>query len=384
MSEEVRVCPHCGNHVQATRVKSYSNKVTRQGVKTAVHGVTGVGAASLGAEIGTAILPGIGTAIGFAAGFIGSAMFNQKVNETIDNVADSFTDFELEFNCPKCGYSWKDETKVYDNSALDNIEVDDTDSVWRIMDIISKILGVEPCVVFPDSDIEDDLGGDDLDKVEIIMAIEREFNCKLKEPEEYTYVDDLIEEIVGESLYESMGDYLKDLDYYPKALDAIYECFGKKDVGIKEKFDEMLADACEAETMICTDKLTTFVTVMRIIQFTSLVDDGFPGYSDRESQMMLQRELLVDGLKDMNEIMERHPNNDEYKYIHWAETMLNAFWVEEIFDKSYYDNLYTQLMNSLSHVNFKDYVFGEDYFSKEVPKLILEHINNLFQKINFQ
>lgn len=380
MSDEIRICPHCGNHVQATKVKSYSNKVTRQGVKSAVHGLTGVGAAGLGAEIGTAILPGIGTAIGFAAGFIGSAMFNQKVNETIDKVADGMTDFDLEFNCPKCGYSWKG-TEIEVNSTNDDPDGYD-DTVYRILNCVAKQLGIDISNVSPESDLEDNLGADELDKVEIVMTIEREFNCKLKEPEEYTYVDDFIEEIAGESLYESMDDYLEDLDNYSKAVDAISECYDKEGVDIKEKFDEMVYYCVEPETNIFQGKLGSLVTVMRMIEFMSLADNGFSGYSDKKSQKMLQKELLIDGLTDMNVIVKQHPNNDEYKYIQWAEKMLNAFWVENIYDESYYDNLCTQVKNNLSYVNFKDYVFNEEYFSEELPTLILEHINNLFQKIN--
>ena len=116
MAEEVQVCPHCGNYVQATKVKSYSNKVARQGAKSAVHLATSSGGMVTGAAVGSAIFPGIGTVVGGVIGFIGSAMFNQAVNSGIDNVADEFTDFDLEFKCPKCGYSWK-------NGKVSSLEV---------------------------------------------------------------------------------------------------------------------------------------------------------------------------------------------------------------------------------------------------------------------
>lgn len=121
MAEEIQVCPHCGNYVQATRVKSYSNKVTRQGAKSAVHMATSAGGMATGAAVGSAILPGIGTVVGGALGFIGSAMFNQAVNSGIDSVADEFTDFNLEFKCPKCGYSWKDGEVSFNDTDSDEI-----------------------------------------------------------------------------------------------------------------------------------------------------------------------------------------------------------------------------------------------------------------------
>lgn len=125
MAEEIQVCPHCGNYVQATRVKSYSNKVTRQGAKSAVHMATSAGGMATGAAVGSAILPGIGTVVGGALGFLGSAMFNQAVNSGIDSVADEFTDFNLEFKCPKCGYSWKDgENSTVNEEELLEVTID--------------------------------------------------------------------------------------------------------------------------------------------------------------------------------------------------------------------------------------------------------------------
>ena len=119
MAEEVQICPHCGNYVQARKVKSYSNKVTRQGAKSAVHMATSAGEMATGAAVGSAILPGIGTVVEGALGFIGSAMFNQAVNSGIDSVADEFTDFDLEFICPKCGYFWKGEHISEENTTED-------------------------------------------------------------------------------------------------------------------------------------------------------------------------------------------------------------------------------------------------------------------------
>jgi len=109
-------CPNCGNFVEGKKIKSYSNKVARQGAKSLVHGATSVGGTATGAAIGSAILPGIGTILGAAAGFIGSAMFNQKVNESIDKagdyIEDEFVDIEYEYLCPKCGKRWTSNQNV--------------------------------------------------------------------------------------------------------------------------------------------------------------------------------------------------------------------------------------------------------------------------------
>ena len=103
-------CPNCGNIVEGKKVKTYTNKVTRQGAKSAVHMVTSAGGMSTGAAIGSMILPGVGTVVGGALGFIGSSMFNQKVNENIDKLGDEIEDefllMNYEFECPNCHHKW--------------------------------------------------------------------------------------------------------------------------------------------------------------------------------------------------------------------------------------------------------------------------------------
>lgn len=383
-------CPHCGNYVEPTRVKSYSNKVTRQGVKTAVHGLTGVGATGIGAEIGTAILPGLGTVIGAAAGFIGSAMFNQKVNEKIDDAVDVFTDFELEYNCPKCGYSWTGDT-VIDDTGEELIEEGDgeiLDSVLRILNVIADTCGIYLSDIRPESHLENDLGIDILDNVQIIINLEREFNCKLKgdvdvdaDKSDYIYVDDFIEELLGVSLFESLDDYLQDSESYSSNLEAINAILNKE-LPIKEMFEEMCSISVNTKTKILESKLAAYITALRVECFLELANGGFADYPEKEDQLMLQKELLIDGLADMETISVRHPNNDEYKYLLYAEKMLNAFWVESITDKSYYVNLGVELNNSLKHIDFKDYVFNDGFVEEEICKPVVDHIDQMFQKIS--
>ena len=114
-------CPNCGNYIEGRKIKSYTNKVARQGAKTAVHTLTSVGGAATGAEIGTAICPGVGTVIGGALGFVGSAMFNQMVNSEVDKagdaIEDKYVDMEYEFHCPKCGKTWTAKESELSNQS---------------------------------------------------------------------------------------------------------------------------------------------------------------------------------------------------------------------------------------------------------------------------
>jgi acyl carrier protein len=53
----------------------------------------------------------------------------------------------------------------------------------KVKEIISSQLGVEADKVTPEASFVDDLGADSLDTVEMIMAIEEQFDCEIPEEE---------------------------------------------------------------------------------------------------------------------------------------------------------------------------------------------------------
>ena len=71
----------------------------------------------------------------------------------------------------------------------------------RIRDIIVEQLGVEPDEVTEQSSFIDDLGADSLDIVELIMALEEEFDMEIpdEEAEKISTVGDVIEYIKNNS-----------------------------------------------------------------------------------------------------------------------------------------------------------------------------------------
>ncbi|AEE96247.1 MAG: acyl carrier protein [Clostridiales bacterium] len=67
----------------------------------------------------------------------------------------------------------------------------------KIRDVIVDQLGVEPDEVKLESSFIDDLGADSLDIVELIMALEEEFDMEIpdEEAENLTTVNDVVEYI---------------------------------------------------------------------------------------------------------------------------------------------------------------------------------------------
>jgi acyl carrier protein len=53
----------------------------------------------------------------------------------------------------------------------------------KIVDIIANQLGIERGDVTPEASVIDDLGADSLDVVELIMALEEEFNLEIPDEE---------------------------------------------------------------------------------------------------------------------------------------------------------------------------------------------------------
>jgi acyl carrier protein len=73
------------------------------------------------------------------------------------------------------------------------------DIVERVKRLIAENLGVNVEEVRPDASFIDDLGADSLDIVELVMAIEKEFDIEIpdEEAEEISTVQDAIDYIQG-------------------------------------------------------------------------------------------------------------------------------------------------------------------------------------------
>ena len=69
-----------------------------------------------------------------------------------------------------------------------------TDIEKKVQDIIADKLDVEACEVKPEALLKDDLGGDSLDCVEMLMEIEKEFGISItdEEAEQVKTVSDAI------------------------------------------------------------------------------------------------------------------------------------------------------------------------------------------------
>jgi acyl carrier protein len=76
-----------------------------------------------------------------------------------------------------------------------------SDTAKRVKEIVAEQLGVEESQVLPESSFMDDLGADSLDTVELVMALEEEFDIEIpdEDAEKIQTVNDAIEYITEHS-----------------------------------------------------------------------------------------------------------------------------------------------------------------------------------------
>ncbi|MDA8414211.1 MAG: acyl carrier protein [Desulfobacteraceae bacterium] len=76
-----------------------------------------------------------------------------------------------------------------------------SDIAKRVKEIVAEQLGVEEALVVPEASFMDDLGADSLDTVELVMALEEEFDLEIpdEDAEKIQSVNDAIEYITEHS-----------------------------------------------------------------------------------------------------------------------------------------------------------------------------------------
>ena len=72
-----------------------------------------------------------------------------------------------------------------------------SDIAKRVKEIVAEQLGVEESLVVPEASFMDDLGADSIDTVELVMALEEEFDIEIpdEDAEKIQSVNDAIEYI---------------------------------------------------------------------------------------------------------------------------------------------------------------------------------------------
>lgn len=349
----IQQCPHCGNHVEGKRIQSYSKKVAKTGVKSVVNGATSVGAAGTGAAIGSAILPGVGTVIGAGIGLVGSAMFHTAVNDGIDAAADFVTDAEYEFTCPKCGHHWigQDDNDIDEEYEEEGMVPLNSSTVRRVKQTIANLLDCDVEDIISTKDLEDDLNADDEDKQYIIDDLEAEFDITIsKTASDITFVDDLIECVTGESIwqedeeYEDAGIEDSEKDEAISRLNSFIDSYVNdeyKDMEISKLANMFENEAIESPNSIIQSQYYCLAAVSRMEFFLKeWLDNGFENYSVEEQVNKLNEQCITNGIDNIQKALSLLPDDKEYLLIYAILNMLNDYYVECKEDKDEFNKKY--------------------------------------------
>ena len=344
----IEKCPHCGTKVRGEIEQTFKRKVTRGTVKKGSMMATG-------AAIGS-IIPGAGTlagaTIGAAVGIVAGALMDDHVSKVSDDLEDVFFDnATFNFCCPDCGHSWKSE---YSNNNKDceyrPVNQDDDDNeglvpltsstVQKIKQIISDNTSINLEDIVSTDYLEDDLAADDEEKQNIIDELESEFGISItKDADDFTFVDDFIECVTGESIwdeddkYDGEDDNLYEMDNETiERFNAFYKSY------VNEEYKDMevskLASMFENEAENCKSDVIKsqyycIAAVSRIeFYLKEWFDNSFESYPESEDVNELNRKCIIEGINDISKSRELLPEDKEYYLINSILDMLNDFFVE--------------------------------------------------------
>ena len=102
----------------------------------------------------------------------------------------------------------------------------------RVKKIVAEQLGIDEVKVVPEASFVDDLGADSLDNVELVMALEEEFNTEISddEAEKIATVKDAIE-FIKKLEEKRLKDEKKLADDHQKQIEKINEDLIEAEIG---------------------------------------------------------------------------------------------------------------------------------------------------------
>lgn len=363
---DVRIeeCPHCGNKVQGIVRSTFARKITRGTIKKGSTIATG-------AFIGS-VVPGVGTLVGAGLGVVAGAVMEDKVKKFSDLTEDIlFDNATFKFTCPNCRASWTREYNYKDDdfiplSSCNNNDVvraggksKSSNNVCRdekvegitgmaaadiVIQVVSQVTGALKHVIIPNTDLEEELGADDETKKKILVALEKKFGVNIsKEPDDFTYVDDFIEEITGESFWLEDDDEEENYDSEAGRFSSFFQSYLDDKYQDKEYTDVIDMFVREAER--CEDEVvkSQYYCVASVIGLETFLKEwltnNFKNYPEDELQNELQKYCLTNCIKYIGRAKREFPDNAEYNLILGTLLVCEKFWVESYTDKSFYEGL---------------------------------------------
>ena len=213
-------------------------------------------------------------------------------------------------------------------------------NVKIIKQAIADNLGLELEDITSTDNLEDDLNADDDDKQSIIDDLEVEFDISIsKDASDFIFVDDFIECITGESIwdeddkYDGEDDNLYEMDNETiERFNAFYKSYVNdeyKDMEVSKLASMFENEAENCKSDVIKSQYYCIAAVSRIeFYLKEWFDNSFESYPESEDVNELNRKCIIEGINDISKSRELLPEDKEYYLINSILDMLNDFFVE--------------------------------------------------------
>ena len=241
---------------------------------------------------------------------------------------------------------WDEDDEEYEEEGLVPLN---SSTVRRIKQTIANLLGCDVEDIISTKDLEDDLNADDDDKQYIIDDLETEFDIIIsKTASDITFVDDLIECVTGESIWEEDEEYEdagiedSEKDEAISRLNSFIDSYVNdeyKDMEISKLANMFENEAIESPNSIIQSQYYCLAAVSRMEFFIKELENGLENYSVQEQFNKLTEQCITNGIGNIQKAISLLPDDKEYLLIYAILNMLND-WNDECIDKDEFNKKY--------------------------------------------
>lgn len=247
---------------------------------------------------------------------------------------------------------WHGLFKTPDVTQLEDKKAKEQETVQKILSIISDKLSVDIDEITPKTEFDNDLDASEADITGIISEACNSFNVTISEnPDDYTFVDDVVEAITGISYWDSSFTGEDDTDneeYESERFCSFYQSYLNGEYANKgiDSLTRMFAnegDLCKSQAVksqfycvAATERLNHF-----LIEW---FDNAFTNHKKTKDLADLVSGLEK-GIEDISICCEILPDDKEFIIIRQTLRMLKDYWIDSNTDYNYYVETYGKIEN---------------------------------------
>lgn len=258
---------------------------------------------------------------------------------------------------------WHDLFKMPDPVQSGKEREIELETVKKILNIISDKFSVDIEGITPKTSFEQDLDASEDDIADVISEVCDSLNAKTSDnPEDYTFVDDLLEAITGNSYWNSFtGDNdIIDEEYELERFCSFYQSYINGEYTNKhiDSFTQMFDEEgrlCKSQAVM--SQFYCVAAAERLNHFLiEWIDNAFSNYR-RNKDLVEFVKKLEKGLEEISICCKIIPDDKEFIIIRQTLQMLKDYWIDSNTDYSHYVETYGKMENE-EYKQTSNYMFN--------------------------